>query len=174
MSQLKVNSIVPVGGLPSGANGGIIQVISAEKTDTFSTSSNSFVDVTGLSVSITPKSSSNKVLVMIDIKFGTAQNGAEIFLQCRRGSTLVYAGANPGNRQECFFGAEDTEDQFRMDQASANFLDSPSTTSATTYKVQMRNNNTGHTLYINRTGQDVNGSAYPRTASSIIAMEVKA
>ena len=152
----------------------IVQVISAEKTNTFSTSSNSFVDISDLSLSITPKSSSNKVLVMIDIKFGCSTNGAEIFLQCRRDSTTVYAGANPSNRQECFFGAEDIHDQFRMDQASANFLDSPSTTSATTYKVRIRNNNTGHTLYINRTGADTNNGAYPRTASSIMVMEVEA
>ena len=152
----------------------IIQVISAEKTNTFSTSSNSFVDISDLSVNITPKSSSNKVLVMIDIKFGASTGGAEIFLQCLRGSTTVYAGTNPSNRQACFFGAEDTEDNFKMNQASGNFLDSPSTTSATTYKVRIRNNNTGHTLYLNRTGRDTDNGAYPRTACSIIVMEVEA
>ena len=46
MSQLKVNSIVPAGGLPSGANGGIIQVVSTTKTDAFSTTSSSFTDIT--------------------------------------------------------------------------------------------------------------------------------
>ena len=63
MSQLKVNSIVPVGGLPSGANGGIIQTIQTVKTDTFSTNNSGFTDVTGLSATITPSSNSNKVLV---------------------------------------------------------------------------------------------------------------
>jgi len=151
----------------------IIQVVSTPKYNTFSTSSTSFTDVSGLSVSITPKSSSNKVLVMVDMKFGSDTNGAEIFARLLRGSTLIYAG-NASSREECFFGQEDTEDQFRMDQASANFLDSPNTTSATTYKVQIRNNNSGHTLFINRTGADTNNGAYPRTASSIIAMEVEA
>ena len=42
------------------ASGSIIQVVSTTKTDTFSTSSSSFTDITGLSVSITPASSSNK------------------------------------------------------------------------------------------------------------------
>ncbi len=151
----------------------IVQVVSTPKYNTFSTASTSFTDVTGLSVSITPKSSSNKVLIMVDTKFGSDTNGAEIFLRLLRGSTLIYAG-NSSSREECFFGQEDTEDQFRMDQASAVFLDSPSTTSATTYKVQIRNNNSGHTLFINRTGADTNNSAYPRTASSITAMEVEA
>ena len=111
---------------------------------------------------------------MIDIKCGSSTNGAEFFARCLRGSTLVYAGDGSTNREECFYGTEDTEDQFRMDHAGANFLDSPSTTSATTYKVQIRNNNTGHTLYINRTGADTNSSGYPRTASSIMVMEVEA
>ncbi|BCV08527.1 MAG: hypothetical protein CM15mL8_070 [Caudoviricetes sp.] len=63
MSQLKVNSIVPVGGLPSGASGGIIQVVQTVKTDTMSTSGTggSYQDITGLSVTIT--------LVVLLIKF---------------------------------------------------------------------------------------------------------
>ena len=156
-----------------GSLGKIVQVVATTKLNTFSTASTSFTDVSGLSVSITPTSSSNKVLVMVDLKFGSDTNGAEFFARLLRDSTLIYAG-NASSREECFFGQEDTEDEFRMDQASANFLDSPNTTSATTYKVQIRNNNSGHTLFINRTGADTNNSAYPRTASSIIAMEVKA
>ena len=61
MSQLKVNSIVPVGGLPSGANGGIIQCVQTVKTDTTSqslTGSSNFFDISGMSVSITPSSNS--------------------------------------------------------------------------------------------------------------------
>ena len=151
----------------------IVQVVATPKYNTFSTSSNSFVDVNDLNVTITPKSSSNKILIMVDIKCGSSTNGAEYFARLLRGSTLIYGG-NSSGREECFYGTEDTEDQFRMDHAGANFLDSPSTTSATTYKVQIRNNNTGHTIYINRTGADTNSGGYPRTASSIIAMEVEA
>ncbi len=151
----------------------IIQVVATHKTNTFSTSSNSFTDVNDLNVSITPKSSSNKILIMVDIKCGSSINGAEYFARLLRGSTLIYGG-NSSSREECFYGTEDTEDQFRMDHAGANFLDSPGSTSQQTYKVQIRNNNTSHTIYINRTGADTNSSGYPRTASSIIAMEVEA
>ena len=49
MSQLKVNSIIPAGGLVSGSNGGIIQVVQTVKTDTFSKQSTAFADITGLS-----------------------------------------------------------------------------------------------------------------------------
>ena len=65
MSQIKVNSIVPAGGLPAGANGGIIQVVQTVKSDTFThTGNTSVTDVTGLNVSITPSSNSNKVLLL--------------------------------------------------------------------------------------------------------------
>ena len=47
MSQIKVNSIIPVAGVPTGGGGGIIQVKQTLKTDAFSMNSNSFTDVTG-------------------------------------------------------------------------------------------------------------------------------
>ena len=62
MSQIKVDSIVPSGGLPSGSSGGIVQIKSVTKTDTFSATSNSYTDVTDLTLSITPQSTSNKIL----------------------------------------------------------------------------------------------------------------
>ena len=70
MSQLKVNSIVPAGGLLSGSNGGIIQVKQTIKKDVFTftqTVANGYTDLTGLSVTITPSSSSNKILVVSTI-----------------------------------------------------------------------------------------------------------
>ena len=67
MSQIKVDSIIPRGGLASGSSGGIIQVRSVTKTDTFQTSSASFTDITGLSVSITPQSTSSKILIQVHI-----------------------------------------------------------------------------------------------------------
>ena len=66
MSQLKVNSIVPVSGLVSGANGGIVQVVNShKKTRTTITASSSF-QATGLSATITPSSNSSKILVIVN------------------------------------------------------------------------------------------------------------
>jgi len=72
MSQVRTNSLVPVGGIPAGASGGgIIQCVYALKTDTQSFANNSsFNDISGLSVSITPRSSSNKVLVFFSVSAG--------------------------------------------------------------------------------------------------------
>ena len=64
-----------------------------------------------------------------------------------------------------------SDGQYYLKQVSLNYLDSPSTTSSTTYKLQIRNYG-GRTNYVNRTGNDTNSQVYPRTASSITVMEV--
>ena len=56
--------------LASGVGGKVLQVVSVAKTDTFSTTSNSFVDVTGLTLNITPSATSSKILVLCDVKLG--------------------------------------------------------------------------------------------------------
>jgi len=61
--------------------------------------------------------------------------------------------------------------QYRLEQVSLMFLDSPSTTSATTYKVQIINVG-GRTNYINRNHHNGDTAATPRTASSITLMEI--
>ena len=66
MSQLKVNSIIPVSGVPTGGGGGIIQIKQTFKTDGTSQSGNSsstYYDISGMSVTITPTSSSSKIIV---------------------------------------------------------------------------------------------------------------
>ena len=183
---------ISVGGLPDGivdtdmiaakaatspklGNGSVLQVVSQDKTTAFSTTSNSFVDVTGLSVSITPSSSSNKILVFIDLKWGQSTDDGEFFARAVRDSTAVYVGTgSTGNRTPCFFGIEDTNagSRFQLNQASAVFLDSPSTTSSTTYKVQVKcHAASGQTVPINRVNDDTNHNYNPAAASSITVME---
>ena len=87
MSQLKVNSIVPVGGLTSGANGGIIQVVQTAKTDTASTTSNSLSDL--MTATITPSSNSNKILLLCDLKLGASSNSPDPQINFYRNSILV-------------------------------------------------------------------------------------
>ena len=186
---------ISVGGLPDGivdtdmiaakaatspklGNGSVLQVVSQDKTTAFSTTSNSFVDVTGLSVSITPSSSSNKILVFIDLKWGQSTDDGEFFARAVRDSTAVYVGTgSTGNRTPCFFGIEDTNagSRFQLNQASAVFLDSPSTTSSTTYKVQVKcHAASGQTVPINRVNDDTNHNYNAAAASSITVMEVAA
>ena len=94
MSQLKVNSIVPVGGLPSGANGGIIQTVQTVKSDVTSqsgSSSSTFYDISGMSATITPSSSSNKIMAVVSCVLGASTTGRNNLLRLVRGSTVISA-----------------------------------------------------------------------------------
>ena len=168
------NTISAITALPASiTTGKVLQVVSASKTNVFSTSSTSYTDVTGLSVSITPSSSSNKILVMMDVVGGP---GAYIsmFLRLVRDSTAIHVGANPGSRYAATAGAsDDPSNQFTMSMTGA-VLDTPSTTSATTYKVQMATEGSGNTgtCYINSSGEDNNNNQNGYYASSITVMEV--
>ncbi|ADD95063.1 uncharacterized protein [uncultured Mediterranean phage uvMED] len=174
MSQLKVNSIVPVGGLPSGATaGGIIQTVQTVKTDTTSYSSASvFADISGISVTITPTTNSAKVLIIPDLALGGGDMANyHLVWRLLRGSTAVgvstsatsaeltgtggmHRGANGGNAY--FFGC------------SKIFIDSPATTSATTYKCQWSALDSNATLYLNRRGSSTTAGGI----STITAFEL--
>ena len=160
----------------SVAGGKIGQVLSAAKTDTFSRNSSSFGDITGISVDITPAATTSKVLVLVDLKVGAEHGDGDFHLRLVRGSTVIYARTTADNRKNGFAGRskfqlDNANGEARMVQASAVFLDSPSTTSATTYKVQVANVG-GRLVYINRQGLDSNAVNIPRGASSITVMEV--
>ncbi len=142
MSQLKVNSIVPVGGLPSGSNGGIIQIVNAETTTQVSNTSGSFVD-SGITATITPSSNSSKILVVASIAWllfrsSTETSGSFKLLRgstaisTHTGSVHIEAGVTSQNRII-------SEGGYTIQR-----LDSPATTSATTYKVQFATNHTGN------------------------------
>ena len=145
MSQLKVNSIVPVGGLASGANGGIIQIKQSFKNDTASTSSSSYSNVSSdLDVTITPSSSSNKILFTGYLYL--AGTSAETTFRLKRGSTDIAVASTLDDDADGSFSIGGSS-LYRM--ANFAFLDSPATTSATTYSIEWRNH--AGTMYLNRT-----------------------
>ena len=149
------------------------QVASTSKTDTFSTTSLTYTDITGLSVSITPTLATSKILVLANYCLGLSTDMVA-FTQLVRGSTAISIGDTASNRARVTNGllgmdaGTRTADQFTSH--SVAFLDSPATTSATTYKLQMLvSNGTG---YLNRTGSDTDNAQRPRGASNITVMEV--
>jgi len=151
--------------------GKVLQVVSTTKTDTFSSSSSTWTDVTGLSVTITPAATSSKVRIAASISGTGLHNAVQSQLRLVRDSTAINIGDAAGSRTQATFGqyagAPDGSDTSAVD-----FIDSPSTTSATVYKIQMRlNSSTG---YINRSSTDSDTSAYYRTTSTITVMEIGA
>jgi hypothetical protein len=172
MSTIKTNAIQTVAGKPIlNSTGSILQVVQTVKTDTFFTSSTSYVEVTGLSASITPSSSSNKILVFVDIK-GWAQNSQVGGFQLLRNATAIYIGDVAGSRQQVSIGGMYPYQSSSnvLTQGLACYVDSPATTSAVTYKLQCRTLNVG--IYVNRQAQDTNDNDNPRGASSITLMEI--
>ena len=127
--------------LPDGT---VLQVVSATKADAFSSSSGTYVDVTGLTVTITPRSATSKILVLASVAFG--DSGGNTMLRVLRGATEIgsatfssnngFGGGRPGaiNTQLALF-------------PSINHLDSPATADPVTYKIQMKSDATG---YVNR------------------------
>jgi len=155
----------------SGISAGIIQIKQTVKTDTFTSSSGSFTDITGMSVSITPTLSTSKILVVVDMKVGGTSTGTPTNYKLLRDSTDIYIGDSAGSRSRVF-AAHSVNDGvgYPMFCISSFFIDNPSTTSATTYKVQMKTDTSAS--YVNRTEEDNNNSDYPRTASTITVIEL--
>ena len=132
------DGIIQSADLASGVGGKILQVVQTVKTNAFSSNSSTLHDITGMSVAITPSSSSNKVLINVALSYG-GQDNMYAGINLLRGSTIVAQGdANVSNHRLCTFGIGGDNNNFMYKVASATYtyLDSPSTTSATTYKLQ--------------------------------------
>tara|TARA_Y100000356_G_scaffold75071_1_gene62050 strand:- start:39 stop:620 length:582 start_codon:yes stop_codon:yes gene_type:complete len=162
------SSAVTAGKLASGVGGKVLQVVSQNLTTQMSTSSTSYVD-TGLTASITPSATTSKILVTLCI--ATAISGDHNgYLRLLRDSTEINSGS--GGDTNSMFGINGNSTAFRYSPVmyNSNFLDTPSTTSATTYKVQVRAHSGSYTMYINRRNIDTNFGV----ASNITLMEVAA
>jgi hypothetical protein len=171
-SILKVDSIQTAAGKPIlNSSGSVLQVLSTVKTDTFSSSSTSLTDITGLSVTITPSSASSKILVIVNCAVTGADAG--IGFSIVRGSTEIYLGDAAGSRQRFsmvgFYGTS-SPTQYAAGSNHACFLDSPTTTSATTYKLQGKTRSGA--FYIGRTYYDLDNDNASRMPSSITVMEI--
>jgi hypothetical protein len=144
--------------------GHVVQVVSTSKTDRFSSSSTSFTDVTGLSVTITPKFSTSKILVTVSTAAGNDTASRVARFRLLRGTTYI---AKPDSDSQQYSGsmAVYNSGNDELHTVHCEVLDSPATTSATTYKVQCAPN--GGTLYVNgRSSNDM------MRHSSITAVEI--
>ena len=157
--------------LPTGS---VLQVVQVQKTNGFSTGSQSFVDITDLSASITPISASNKILVCISINVSSSQHSD---IRLVRNSTAIAIGDASSNQTRSTFhiysGVNSSGMGYHTFSSSMMWLDSPATTSSVTYKVQAANPYSGgYATYVNRTYQDDDYSYNGRTPSTITLMEI--
>ena len=190
-SEIKANKISPATGtaftlgdsgdtftVPSGVTltnngtasgfGKVLQVVTVHKADNFTTTSASYVDVTGLSVSITPSSASNKILILGNMVFGV--NGDQnAFAQLLRNSTVIASSTE--NTVNSLFSVNGNSTALRYSGVSEgwSYLDSPSTTSSTTYKIQIKSGNGSVVAAVNTRSID----NYLGGSSNITLMEIE-
>jgi hypothetical protein len=154
--------------------GSVLQVLQAVKTDTFSTTSASgtFADITGLSVSITPSSSSNKILILAEVRAATpSSNGS--FIRAMRDATAIYIGNAGGGSRVRVSAQGYNSDGNSNTNLTIMFLDSPATTSSTTYKIQACVGGSSGTVYVNRSDNNSDNVFTGMSTSSITVMEIK-
>ena len=157
-------TVVTTNTMPTGS---VLQVLSTSKTDTYVTTSGTFGAITGLSVTITPSSASNKILVIVNFGTLSSDNNADIGIDIYRGATQLTVGSGGSNTNCTFIPAMNTP---ATNSASSSFtlLDSPSTTSSTDYKIRCMINS-GRTLYLNRRASDFSYACI----SAVTLMEIK-
>lgn len=177
MPLTKLNSASVIERLPVGSVIQTKQAVQNEKLTVTSSGSN-LVDITGLSVSITPTSTSSEILITYSINVGyyTNWNGVG-FVLCKGSTAITNAVGNAsgrGNRHPVSTSGGG-QNGYHMSAESFSFLDSPSTTSATTYSVKMRDfNGDGGVALLNGSGNDdTDASNIPRGSSTITVQEIK-
>ena len=160
------------------APGHVIQVKQSVFTGIQTISSASFTDITNLAVTITPSATNSKFLLSFNLAYAAVNNSAPMF-RFSGGNSGNFVGDAAGNRTRAtLYMADDwgnnsatTFEQMAF-MVSHQYLDTPSTGSAITYKLQGRGDANGG-IYINRTHADVDGSGEGgRGAASITVMEI--
>ena len=167
-------SSVAASQLPAGS---VLQVVSTDYTGTASSTSATPADVSGFSATITPSSASNKVLVFVSVAFGFDSDAYPYVLLKRNGTSISVGATATGSQINVFLSGTGTASAgittYRFHQASKSYLDSPSSTSALTYQIQLASPYFGYTGYINRVSSAANAVYIQYPTSSITLMEIK-
>ena len=180
-SKLRVDSILPVDGAPSGGGGGIIQVVSSTINDQSSQDdlvNNSDWTGHGLSVTITPKFSTSKIHITgyMSLGFATEEN---IFYKLFKGGSVLTGAIGDqlgSGRSRATAATYFKGDDWATIALPINYLDTAGSTSALTYTIALNlsSPNTGKTIYVNRPASSSDNASYPTLISTMTAMEVSA
>jgi hypothetical protein len=167
------------GNLTASANvhytGGLIQLVSNTTTDTSSLASVNFLEFTALATSITPKFSSSKIFVTLNICIGNANDDNYNQFRLKRDSTEIGLGlSGQGGASQATFSNNGpyTHATYEIHSSSYSTLDSPNTTSQVTYKLFARAMaTTTRTMLLNRSN-DMNDTNRSTTTSTMTLMEI--
>lgn len=153
-----------------------VQVVHTNYTSQASSSSATPANVSGFSASITPTSASNNILIMVSVAFGFDNDAYPYVLLLRNSTSIGVGNGASGSRINTFLSGTGTNISgstvYRYHQFSKNFLDSPATTSAITYQIQLAQPYGGLVGYINRQSNQDNAVYIQFPTSSITLMEI--
>ena len=154
------------------AGGKILQVKQKVITEviSYAGSSGTWAALTGFNESITPSSSSNKILVMLSVNFTNSNVAEHMAVRVKRGTTILGGHTNYGSRSIGFTAHQISDTTNNAEYSGGTFLDSPATTSATTYTVEGYAGSS--TLYLNKANVDTDNSHSVRGISTLTLMEV--
>jgi len=154
------------------AAGTILQVVQTVKKDTFTSASTSYVNVTGLSATITPRSTASKILILAQIS-GSSNGGSghAAGFRITGGNATTFVGNAAGSRTRAVYSLTASNTTSTM-IGQISFLDAPATASAVTYQVQLICGGGAQTAYVNLNQTDTDLAIRYRGASSIILFEV--
>ena len=157
--------------LPAQNRGTVLQVVQATKTDSFSSTSTSYVDLTDMTASITPISSTSKVLIHSNLALSNNDDVNHCYALLLRGTTEIIKGDAGGSRTRATMVVSQTGTGQHLPRNFV-YLDSPSTTSSTTYKWQAKAS-ASNGFYLNRSMRDNDGAGYDgRSCSTMVLYEI--
>lgn len=159
-----------------GYAGAVLQVVQTKKTNTWSSGSSSFTDITGMSASITPSSALNPILVSFILNISSNSSGwYGSHIQLVRNGTNIALGDSSGSMSPCTLDYSfNTGNSSLITPMPMQWLDSPASTSSVTYKLQMRSLQ-GTTNWVNRSTYDNGSDQYDAlVVSTITLMEIAA
>ena len=164
-------------GLSGVSAGKILQVVSVTKTDVFSTSTTgSYVDITGLTVNITPTKANSNILVMAVIGVHVSGDASSIALTTADGTAIIQGDIVSGKDSVstgAYAGGNSTGEAWYGNNPAPIFkLHDPSYSLGNTLTYKMRVKGNSGTTYVNRNQSD-SGQYAKRTASTITLMEVE-
>jgi hypothetical protein len=163
------------------AYGTILQVVTANKSDTFATSVGAvWGDIPGLSVTITPRFANSRFLIMADIKGAGSQDASVVRAKIVRGISGTFTDVGVGdaasNRPRAlgqFYISSGGAGSYYMGQIGGNVSDQPNTLLPVTYKAQIGGDSNGSTIRVNITQGERDTAYYDaRGHSSITVMEI--
>jgi len=178
-ATLHTNRIIPVGGVPSGGGGGVIQIVEVGHTNEHTiTQTNSSSPQQIFSATITPKFSTSKIRIELNI-FAYHQNYHDGYIGLFKGSaSTVITGSSQGGysdvssfvlRQGSF---EDQSSDYQNNPTYYSYLDTAGTTSAITYNIKGLTSNSSYPTYINRAKSRSQSSAsFPKLRSTLTLTE---